>query len=258
MHCVVTTTTTPVQRGEMLSTSNGGKTWHLASFPSRLLLGTDLTCPSVSRCYLLTGNYSEPNKPLVHAWVSSNLGKTWTAESELPDPDFAEGLDCPSPSTCVAYGSIPSKVGPETSIAEAYKTVNGGTTWIHSTIPAQVTDIQSMYCTNSGSCWAFGSTAGNDFILTSTDAGDHWSVQATTMSVEGVTLSPATCWSPGSCLLTTGDQQHTFALTFRMRTGCQTASVDAVNHASPDVYLMGYLYFQEWTGFSIFGSVALR
>jgi len=167
-------------------------------------------------------------------------------------------LDCPSPSTCVAYGSIPSKVGPETSIAEAYKTVNGGTTWIHSTIPAQVTDIQSMYCTNSGSCWAFGSTAGNDFILTSTDAGDHWSVQATTMSVEGVTLSPATCWSPGSCLLTTGDQQHTFALTFRMRTGCQTASVDAVNHASPDVYLMGYLYFQEWTGFSIFGSVALR
>jgi photosystem II stability/assembly factor-like uncharacterized protein len=215
MHCIAVLEPSPSGLQELFSTSDGGSSWKLALSPTRLLGHAHLTCPSVSKCYLLTGGYGEPSAPLVHVWVSSSLGKAWTPDGELPDQDFAVGLDCPSPSHCVAYGSIPGKVGPQTSIGEAYETVDGGSTWIHSSIPADVTDVQSVYCTKSGTCWGFATTTDDGLILSSTDAGAHWSVQATTMSVEGVVLSPSTCWSPGSCLLTTGDHQQTFALSLQ-------------------------------------------
>jgi photosystem II stability/assembly factor-like uncharacterized protein len=212
MRCVAVLEPSLSRLGELFSTSDGGRSWRLASSPTRTPQDGPFGCPSVSRCYLLTGGYGEPSEPLVRAWVSSNLGRTWIADGVLPHQDWAEGLDCPSPSHCVTYGSTPPEVGIQANSGEAYETVDGGSTWIHSTIPAHVTDIQSMYCTKKGTCWAFALTAGNGVILSSTDAGAHWSVQATTASVEGVALSPSTCWSPGSCLLTTGDQQRTFAM----------------------------------------------
>ena len=212
LHCIAIVEPSVSSTQTLFSTDDGGRSWQPASSPKGTLQGPTLSCPSLSRCYLLTGNYGRPTAPLVRAWVSSNLGRTWISDGELPDQDLPDGMDCPSPTTCFAYGSIPGKLTPQKSIGEAYVTKDAGTTWIHSTLPAHITDVQGAYCTKRATCWAFAATASNGVILSSTDAGETWSVQAMSASVEGVILSAATCWSPGSCLLTTGDQSEAFPL----------------------------------------------
>jgi len=207
----------PIMNPVFLSTSNGGESWTIQSFPTPQLgqyqlMGnagvTQLSCPSSETCEaLLVASFGGPG----YSTAADNIfmrtddgGQSWsttilpgqpapTSGGGLMNSPSNNGMSCPSTQVCVA-SAVVSPNSPATSIV--WRTDDGGATWSVGSLPDGLTSAGPLSCPDSLHCWIVAgsySKGSNDQLLESTDGGASWSVR----SPQG--LSGTTIWGSVSC-----------------------------------------------------------
>jgi photosystem II stability/assembly factor-like uncharacterized protein len=100
--------------------------------------------------------YASPSEGA--AFVSGDAGTTWSTAA-IPDGVASlGGVDCSSPSTCVAAGQA---VSPETGPSGVLiRSTNAGETWTRSDLPPDTVSLSSVSCSSALTCVAVGPPTG--------------------------------------------------------------------------------------------------
>lgn len=196
--------------GETGSTSfversgDGSRSWHRV-FPASGLTAslTDITCPSVTTCYV-TATYPGPGVQLV-VLVTHDSGKSWVARRGIdtlapgsagtarPAGRRLASISCPNVSTCFVLAasfhpiaSNPQSAPQSGATVALLVTRNGGTTWTRKSVP----DIKAgddsgdfnppLACPTRTTCYVLRSN-GNNFdpsstgdVLVTHNGGTSW------------------------------------------------------------------------------------
>lgn len=220
----------------VLATSDAGATWSDETTPAGDTL-TDIACPAVGTCYA-TGNEgtSPPTFPPVVAEMTS--GGSWANVATFTGSLAA--IACPSPSTCVAVGTLvvattnggsswatqqtPAGINQFTAVAcpstaECFvvgpdgilATTDGGSAWGPETVPAGSGDFVAVTCPTVDDCYALGMSSGTVALLATTDAGAVWTVEPIPDS-SGLPKGIA-CPTVSTCSVAEGDAAGAAVLT---------------------------------------------
>jgi hypothetical protein len=148
----------------------------------------DLTCPTTSACYAMSGSYSSPNAESPSSeslYVSADLGSSW---SVLPMPsgfNATTSLSCGGALECDAGGTYEGQ-------AVLVSTSSGGHQWTVNSLDGVSGDLLDVSCSSAIDCnaiagpsWAesepnisIGLRSGlepNESFVTTTNAGTSWS-----------------------------------------------------------------------------------
>jgi photosystem II stability/assembly factor-like uncharacterized protein len=176
----------------IFGTTDGGKTW-LKRYDAPTGGLSDISCPSVSSCFVNLGN---------SILSTSDGGAHWT-QLALNDTSFAVyGIDCPSPTVCFAVG------GMQNNTAAIVYTTNAWATW--TVMPSAGPQyLSSVSCSSIQTCVAVG-YAGT--IMRTTD-GVNWST-STAPTVATQQLRSVDCPSAAACFaVANGNPSSIFATT---------------------------------------------
>jgi hypothetical protein len=179
-----------VSHGFLLTSADGGTTWHQESFPGGYGAGiaplvecTDATHCAMTGFVMRSGTVRDPQGNVTVSGpdaiqynvveFSADGGKTWTTSSfpkSIPEP-MINALTCPTATTCYAAGSddIPQQIGNTYNASSAVVAVtrNRGRSWQRVTFsaPAKVPggmqgdsfmDIGQIECPQASACVATG------------------------------------------------------------------------------------------------------
>jgi hypothetical protein len=174
--------------GVVLTSRNGGHSWQQMAAPANAVAVTSVECGAIASCTVLVNDGTT-------TWSASttDFGHTWTHEGDLP-PGFEEGRDlsCPTGLTCLVAGNTPTTTGHGQGAVVI--SLDGGTTWVASHVPAGVGLLQSATCASGIVCLAVGttSTTVSDIVpargelLVSNDGGENWTISPHTPSVDDI------------------------------------------------------------------------
>jgi len=144
------------QVGTVLTTADGGKVWRAASAPAGAVDLVGASCSSASDCLVLATDGSS-----FWSATSADGGSTWQRGGTLPTGFAgASGVDCPTTSTCVVAGYVPTGPGHGTGAIET--TADGGATWQAAAVPSGSGLLHSVACTSATACIAVGTTSTTD------------------------------------------------------------------------------------------------
>jgi photosystem II stability/assembly factor-like uncharacterized protein len=196
--------------GTLGQTTLAGADWTLTPVPLGSL--NAIVCPQAQDCYAVgeAGN-------LV---VSHDGGASWQSQSVPRIAGPAErvststvaftGIDCTSPTECIAVGTDVST--DTTGSAVVFGTTDGGLSWslLHR---SEAGGLRAIDCPSTAACYAVGPGAGGRQILLSSHGGAMWSRQ----DVRGLTSlididCPAddTCYAVGGVVAVTTDAGDTW------------------------------------------------
>jgi photosystem II stability/assembly factor-like uncharacterized protein len=173
---------------QSLTTSDGGKTWHIHTIhPAVENLGA-IACPSTTICYAVGdgvivttdsgSTWREQATPIPNGWLTditcpstttcyaigfgnifatSDSGRRWRTEMAPADSDPPEGITCASPSTCVIVGNVLNCLLGENDPCPPQRfatlsTTDSGRQWIGHALPADVNPI-GVTCASASSCY---------------------------------------------------------------------------------------------------------
>ncbi len=153
----------------VVSTVDGGLTWHSRGIPSGAQGLDGIACTSVTACVLI-GRTGKPHQPSV-AWTTNDFAKSYEGRTLPPALNGYFGLDCVG-LTCVAVGNDTDWSG---RLATSF---DGGATWLPRRLPAAATRLQSVSCGRATVCVVGGSDGSQDgtgaLLLGTTDRGRTW------------------------------------------------------------------------------------
>jgi hypothetical protein len=209
--------------GSIIGSSDGGDHWQLLKTTPEGSQLSAIVCPTPSRC-LVAGqinppdateqptvevNAPAPTPPALEAFLTTDDGARWTAET-LPNAIFGvEGAACASVKVCLVAGS-----------AGIARTTNGGTTWVMENIPSRFFQIGPVACPTRSFCIVGGDGGSSSSVASvSKNAGATWSraiivagpVHPTKDSLASTALEALSCSGPQHCLgLITDDSLSSF------------------------------------------------
>lgn len=193
---------------EVLTTTDGGRTWIVHTVSSRLAEVQAVSCPTASDCWATalgkTGGGID-----VLVYHSADGGISWirvtTPELIVPMGNLS-GIDCVTRSDCIVtgYGVLGTR--------------NGGASWTKVTLKNLVLD--SVTCTSASDCIALSNVPSgipsheSGSIYTTTDAGKIWAHRLTGREVtdlDGISCASASrCVSAGAGYTSAGKSRYTF------------------------------------------------
>jgi len=209
----------PIMEPVLVSTSNGGSSWDVATLPlptngSLALWGNasigSLQCVSASSCNaVLLANFTGPGYSTVVDNVfmqTTDRGQSWSSEimpgQPAPSAQGAEpsgspintnAMSCPTIQFCVASTFFSSSDG-ESSIV--WRTDNGGATWSVGSLPNGLLSPGPISCPDTQHCWIIAyppSSGTGGELLESSDGGANW------VDRSPIGTSPTTSWLSASC-----------------------------------------------------------
>jgi photosystem II stability/assembly factor-like uncharacterized protein len=205
-------------RALVLTTTNGGRSWTREPPLARDVGQLDaISCPTTSYC--LTVGSSVGGGAGV-ALVSTNSGRAWR-RLNLPKAERPERVTCSTPRACIVAGTndlvgAPAELKDNGIIA----TDNGGSTWMHSSLPSSVSkrgvpEIYGLKCTTRTRCFMVGSSYEDlsgepgavrytGFLVESIDGGRTWISSDATSPAGAQEVDQITCESAANCVAVTG------------------------------------------------------
>ena len=161
---------------------------------------SDVSCPGTQCVAVGYADDPESGQPYASpsegaAFVSGNAGATWSTAA-IPDgvADLS-GIDCPSPSLCLADGQATS---PETAPRGALLVSNNdGATWTPSELPPDTVSLSSVSCSSSLTCVAVGPPTGvvQNVVVNAANDG-HRSTWPSGETVGIITTNGGRSWAP--------------------------------------------------------------
>jgi len=154
-----------------LTTMDGGRTWHRGELPSPTLIRAVATRAGTSQVFV--AGSSVQRQAIIYR--SDNAGRTWTATSP-PVAGVASVLSLSaSNGTVLAGGSSSSNTSPAFLLWSS----DDGSSWHPATAPA-VSAVSSIATQGDQAAIAIATDlSGQEVVLTSKDAGRHWTVAQT-------------------------------------------------------------------------------
>jgi acyl-homoserine-lactone acylase len=191
--------------GEVLRTTDGGRTWTTQPLPSSTGPLTGVACPSASDC-IAVGQGNGGGSAVV---ATDDGGSTWEAESFAPGASgqlsgYLTGISCPSRAECFATHSG----------GYVFVTRDGGASWGTAFVLTDfLPSLEGVTCTSALDCLVVGTGAtvvgsAHNFqidtfsqVLTTENGGNSWREQdlGAGASLAGVGCSSgADCYAVGS------------------------------------------------------------
>jgi photosystem II stability/assembly factor-like uncharacterized protein len=163
----------------------------------------ELTCPTSATCYS-TGvdNHTGHTQGVIS--VTHDGGATWQQSLASTDGTYFSGISCPTTSTCMAVGTLPSA----TSHPQLYRTIDGGKSWTAQQIPGPREIPLALSCSTTLNCTTIGleqtEPAPTPVSYFTTDGGQNWtsSVLPSNFQPSGTSQSPLDCFADGRCIAT--------------------------------------------------------
>lgn len=145
-------------QGAVSVSTDGGKTWSLATVPSGLGVLQSVTCPTAAVC-LAAGTTSTTVSDIVPAkgelLDSSDGGHTWTPSTSPPPVDDIYAVTCPSVRLCAMVGT--KWVGsPAIGTGAVAQSQNAGTTFRASPGAYVPISLTALSCPDTARCIAVG------------------------------------------------------------------------------------------------------
>jgi photosystem II stability/assembly factor-like uncharacterized protein len=183
--------------GDVVVTSDGGRTWVSSALPPGIGNLTGISCSTTS-C-LAVGSTVDGSAGIA---VRTSDGRTWTPLT-LPTGEKSLGqVACGSPGACVAVGGGPSGSG-----EMVLTTTDAGRSWDHASLPVGHDVSNGISCPSPVSCVVVGELTPPDgspsgLIFSTSDGGQSWSGQAIAPVTSG--LSGISCVTPATCVAVGG------------------------------------------------------
>ena len=202
--------------GEIIKTTNAGRSWSKRADPSAEQGLDAVACIGPRRCWVVgselvnlgngTDDADSTDVGLSTILASTNRGNSWTEQALPASHEYSlEALDCPTESNCIAAGW---------SAADTDTTVLVASSAGKSRDSKRLTDdpdpISSLSCPRGSDryCWAIGggsSRNGNDNVAgsdidASSDGGKTWTLQSDRRGIvlDGISCpTRTTCWAVG-------------------------------------------------------------
>ena len=162
----------------MITSDDGGRTWSSAVPPPVDNVEPTISCPTESTCYVVARPYGYGVGTPADVSVTQDGGRTWHAAAPL-DALVPDQFQCPSTTFCVGLSR-------HTGSAWLYSTSDGGASWANWQLPSTSGGTyvpNSVWCDEAGACVVgavlnpdLTQALGAPIVLTTPDAGAHWSV----------------------------------------------------------------------------------
>lgn len=188
-------------KGGFLSykTSDGGSSWSRLPVPPGITIANQFSCPTASTCFV-AGNQTSSGSVQNVLLMTTDGGETWTIKPFLVR---GGGIDCPSPTTCMAIvdGSNYQR-GTDTVPHEyVYWSTDAGTSWREvSDVPSGL--LPSLDCPTATTCiglaYNYPSTAPFIESLRTTDGGHTW--HYTRLRLRGNAFDAPSCSDANHCV----------------------------------------------------------
>jgi photosystem II stability/assembly factor-like uncharacterized protein len=215
-------------------TNDGGSSWTASRLPETLSDASAVSCAIATECAIL-GIDAAGSPTFVR---TTDGGTTWTTvagpsglvgQPATPRTALAPSglvtLSCPSPGTCFAIASSPSRSDP----ALGFVTLDGGTTWQRQHVATGFSPV-ALRCPTSTSCVVTGffqapldgSTQPVGAVLYTHDGGASWRLATLADAVDA--RSTLSCASAMSCTATFFDSSDSASAVLRTTDGGATWS----------------------------------
>ena len=145
-----------------------------------------VSCAGALSCTAVGTGGNFDNGALLH---SPDGGATWAAQATTVLTSSLDGIDCTSPTTCVASGADDSGFG------AILATTNGGSTWTLETLPGGTGPFISVTCGTATDCFAIGIGSAGSTLEVTADGGATWTTKSVPESdgyIEDLTCTSAT------------------------------------------------------------------
>ena len=170
--------------GVVVTTTDGGENWSMASVPAATPSLYAVSCwLGVTDCVAVGGGGGQP------AVLATTDGTSWASQPLPAGATSLRAISCPAARDCFAAGY---------SLATAYAgavfaTTNGGATWSGEQVPADVSQLAGISCTSATTCVAVGTSSSGASSVIATDDGTDWadqSVPSGAGALSGVSCAP--------------------------------------------------------------------
>jgi photosystem II stability/assembly factor-like uncharacterized protein len=174
--------------GAVLTTHDGGTTWHIAAAPDGALAVISVVCLSTAHCIVLVSDGT-----IIWSATSTDLGHTWVREGNLPAGlEDARDLSCTAAGTCLVAGNTATATGH--GQGTVIISVDDGMTWTAADVPVNTGLLQDAWCASATKCLAVGTTSNtvsdvvpaNGALLHSNDGGHTWTDDAASPPVNNI------------------------------------------------------------------------
>jgi hypothetical protein len=195
-------TPSPVSRGKVVRTPDGGGTWARSIIPAGVGTLTGVSCPTKTFC-LSVGETPDGRRGVALETTSS--GRVWTQLSLPRREDRLSLVSCHSVHICVAVVNDLR--------ATVITTTNGGKSWARTSLPQNTTgptgtDIaESLSCPSATRCFIVGGFTLGDgtasgLAFTSSNGGKMWTSRSLPSGTTG--LFGISCRTPTTCAVVGG------------------------------------------------------
>ncbi len=162
----------------MLTSDDGGRTWTSTQSQPIDAQESIISCPSESTCYVVAHAPGEDELTPAHVSVTYDGGHNWHAVASIGSAPFPQEFECPTDSFCVGWSE-------HTGSAFVPSTSDGGQSWANWQLPGAAGGTYmptSVWCDEDRAC-VVGAIVrqdpsqplGTPVVLTTPDAGEHWS-----------------------------------------------------------------------------------
>jgi photosystem II stability/assembly factor-like uncharacterized protein len=156
-----------VPSGEVVATTNAGRTWNDVAYTPESGYPVGIACPSASSCFATVPNSFVPGNATGFVLATRTGGRTWHGQAIPAGIGAIRAIACPSTSTCVA-----------TVVGGVLVTTDSGATWTSHPIPPGTPPIWSIACPSITSCFALTITDQGNSIIATTDTGLRWTTES--------------------------------------------------------------------------------
>ena len=179
-----TTPPTGQANGVVVTTTDGGENWSMASLPAGTAPLYAISCwLGVVDCEASGGGSGQA------AVLATTDRTTWAPQPVPAGATALRSIACPASGDCFAAGYFLS--GSYTGAI--FATTNGGTSWSVEQVPADVSQLAGISCTSATNCEAAGTSTSGASSVIATDDGTSWADQAVppgTGALSGISCAP--------------------------------------------------------------------